>query len=109
MYACATSQFFLYLPMCARGYYPPPHTHRHRVYNITTPHHIISHHTTPSTILGAVKGQKPYYPPPKPPASNATSGGERHMDAFAAAEKMATGVIARAKEVMRHPAFEKVW
>ena len=55
-----------------------------------------------------MKGQKPYYPPPKPPAANATTSGERHMDAFAAAEKMATGVIARAKEIMRHLAFQKV-
>lgn len=72
---------------------------------------IYERHTTPhpSTILGAVKGQKPYYPPPKPPVANATTSGERHMDAFAAAaEKMATGVIARAKEIMRHPAFQKV-
>lgn len=59
-------------------------------------------------ILGNVKGQKPYEPPPPKPPANASSTAPQHMDPLAAAEAMASGVRATVQRVTRHPTFQKV-
>lgn len=75
-------------------------------------HHHHHHPLTPppkknSSILGNVKGQKPYFPPPAKPPSPGNAPNQ-HKDALAAAEAVASGVLVKAKEVMRHPTFQKV-
>jgi hypothetical protein len=61
----------------------------------------------PSSILGTVKNQKPYEPPPPKPLNTTTAPNNHHMDPLAAAEAMASGVVVRVKEIMRHPTFQK--
>lgn len=75
------------------------------IYNKNT--YTTTDHQNHSSILGNVKEQKPYFPPPKAPPANTTHSNQ-HMDPLAAAEAVASGVLVKVKELMAHPTFQKV-